>query len=366
VSERYAEQIAALGAPLLDLLYGLERSARHLAPGRLPALREHVAPFRFALDRALTEFRGVEPPEPMAALHEGLVEAAELAARAAELLVDSSDDTDTLPRLMASMRTHTLAVESLYPLHPVLPPVARFFAEPALHPTIAALDPESPGDRVGLFRTAGPDGVDGRGGFYAYVPERYDGSTPRPLIVALHGGSGDGRSFLWTWLREARSRECLLVAPTSRGPTWSFNGEDVDAAALHAILGWVREQWSVDPDRVLLTGLSDGATYTLFCGLREDSPFRALAPLSGVLHPSVLVSGGLDHVRGRRIYLVHGALDWMFPVELARITRDALEKAGAELVYRELEDLSHSYAREENAKILDWLGAPLDLPAAVD
>ena len=58
---------------------------------------------------------------------------------------------------------------------------------------------------------------------------------------------------------------------------------------------------------------------------------------------------------GRPIYLVHGALDWMFPVHTARMAREALQTAGARLVYREVEDLSHTYPRDENAKILDWL-----------
>jgi len=32
-----------------------------------------------------------------------------------------------------------------------------------------------------------------------------------------------------------------------------------------------------------------------------------------------------------------------------------LQEAGARLVYRELADLSHTYPRDENPKILDWL-----------
>jgi phospholipase/carboxylesterase len=45
----------------------------------------------------------------------------------------------------------------------------------------------------------------------------------------------------------------------------------------------------------------------------------------------------------------------MFPVHTARMAREALLAAGARLVYRELEDLSHTYPRDENPKVLDWL-----------
>ena len=122
------------------------------------------------------------------------------------------------------------------------------------------------------------------------------------------------------------------------------------------------ERWRIDASRVLLTGLSDGATFCLLRGLAEGSPFTALAPVSGVLHPWNFRNGNLGRARGRRIYLVHGALDWMFPVATARNARDALAQAGADVVYRELPDLPHAYPREENARILRWLDPRLALP----
>ena len=60
-------------------------------------------------------------------------------------------------------------------------------------------------------------------------------------------------------------------------------------------------------------------------------------------------------IRGLPIYLVHGALDWMFPVEIARQAHRTLQAAGANVVYREIDDLSHTYPREINAPMLDWL-----------
>ena len=46
----------------------------------------------------------------------------------------------------------------------------------------------------------------------------------------------------------------------------------------------------------------------------------------------------------------------MFPVAIARMAQKELERWGARVTYRELEDLSHTYPREENARILDWMG----------
>jgi phospholipase/carboxylesterase len=117
----------------------------------------------------------------------------------------------------------------------------------------------------------------------------------------------------------------------------------------------VSSQWKVDAESVLLTGLSDGATMTLLVGLGSDTPFTHLAPVSGVLHPMNFAIGNLGRARERPIYLVHGALDWMFPVSLAQEAARVLEESGADLVYREVADLSHTYPREENARIIEWL-----------
>ena len=43
----------------------------------------------------------------------------------------------------------------------------------------------------------------------------------------------------------------------------------------------------------------------------------------------------------------------MFDVDIARVARDVLTEAGAEVVYREI-PTSRTYPRDENAKILDW------------
>jgi phospholipase/carboxylesterase len=139
-------------------------------------------------------------------------------------------------------------------------------------------------------------------------------------------------------------------------------GPDVDDVALRSMVEYVRSRWRVKPESILLTGLSDGATYALLAGLSPDSPFTALAPLSGVLHPACLGEDRKAQIRGRRIFLVHGALDWMFPVQTARWAHEQLKAAGADIHCREVADLSHTYAREQNDAILSWFDPTLALP----
>lgn len=349
----FHQRLAELGPALLNALAAFEEVRRRLDPPRIAALREAVQPIADRLRQALAAFAAAPAPDGLGDLAAQLRRSAEAADAALELFCGEASPAQQIPRVLRAMHEHCRAQELLYPLRRVLPPVGRFFLEPAARERAADLDrdpdPEQP---TGIITARQKDGA--RGGFSLYVPEYYDAGRDWPLIVALHGGSGTGDDFLWTWLAEARSRGCLLLSPTSLGSTWSLMDEDVDAPALRAMVAYVREHWRVDADHILLTGLSDGATYTLLCGLQPDTPFTALAPVSGVLHPANVVNGNLERAAGRRIYLVHGARDWMFPIATARIAHRELQRAGADVVFREIEDLSHTYPREENGRILEW------------
>jgi phospholipase/carboxylesterase len=349
--QRFGEAVGRLAPIVLAGVEALERLLRWLHPPDLPDRAEALRPLRDALIDRSPPLEACPPPEGLEAFREDLLEAAVLTQRAMERFLDPGREGASAALL--GMHEHARAQARLYPLRRALPPIARWFAEPFRRDDLDSLEalPDSTA-RVGLMRSGEPDT---RGGFDLYVPESYDGSEPWPLVVALHGGSGHGADFLWTWLREARSRRVLLLAPTSRGSTWSLDASESDGRVLCEIATRVSAEWNVDRDRVLLTGLSDGATMSFLVGLGDRVPFTHLAPISGVLHPMNFALGNLDRARDRPIYLVHGRLDWLFPVALAREAARVLEEAGAALVYREIADLSHTYPREENARIIAWL-----------
>ncbi len=109
--------------------------------------------------------------------------------------------------------------------------------------------------------------------------------------------------------------------------------------------------------RLLLTGMSDGGTFAYVSGLAARSPFTHLAPVSAAFHPLLAPMADPERLRGLPIHIIHGALDWMFPVELAHQAQHALASAGAAVTLREVDDLSHAYPRELNGAILSWLAA---------
>jgi phospholipase/carboxylesterase len=348
-----------LSGDLTAALKAFEDGQRLFFPGIVPILRERFDPLAERLEKSLARFRSSQGPPGSNAMKEALLEASALCLDALRLSVEADYLEAFLANFRKAGRRVNRVMEILYPLHGVLPGINRFFLEKPLHGRERdILRPAGAADRLGLQHIGTDQHPYARGSFSLFIPESCEGPDPRPLVVALHGGFGHGRDFIWTWLREARSRRFLLVAPSSRGSTWSITGPDIDDEFLREVLRYITGRWSVDGSRILLTGLSDGATYLLKRALDEESPFTAFAPAAGILPPM-----DLRHARGRRILWVHGARDWMFPLWYAKTGYKLLKEAGAEITQEIIPDLYHAYPREKNDSILTWFDPALALPA---
>jgi phospholipase/carboxylesterase len=351
------EALVGLIPRVLGALDRLETINRHMHPARLPELTASPGHDDEALNTALTRLREAACPDHLEPFREQIVLATESVLRAHSGLREAGSAPDGRIGAIRASRQQYRAIEALYPLASVLPSVSRFFIEPARRDDAALLArieaARQPQPDTGVYHFDNDTAT--RGGFSVYVPEYLDRATPVPVVFALHGGSGHGRIFLWSWLREARSRGVIVVAPTATGNTWSLMEPDVDSAHLSRILDYVRQRWPVDPAKLLLSGMSDGGTFTLLSGLDSDSPFTHLAPVAASFHPLLATMAEPERIQGLPVYLVHGALDWMFPIQTGRTANQVLTMAGANVVFREIADLSHTYPRDENGAILDWL-----------
>lgn len=349
------DAVAATIGPLLAALETLAFVSRYLHPPALASLIDQISDVDGPLRAALAELDRAPRAAPLEALVAQLRGAAEAAIRAFEGLRTCLEGDNPLAGALRALRQGSHALEASYPLASVLPPVSEFFLTPAARANaalLASLSQHQRNDNTGVMHAANEH--DMRGGFSIYVPEYYDPIRRYPLIMALHGGRGHGRAFLWTWLREARSHGAILVSPTASGKTWSLTEPEIDSANIAAILARVQQTWNIDPTHMMLTGMSDGGTFALLSGLHEDSPFTHLVAAATGFHPMLAAMVEPGRISGLPIYLMHGALDWMFPVSNARAVSQTLREAGARITYREIADLSHTYPREQNEPVLDW------------
>ncbi|WP_407148665.1 phospholipase [Bradyrhizobium sp. ORS 86] len=352
MSEAVVDNIVAVLPPLLQTLESLSFVARNLNPPEFGRVME-IAGEPDATLQAVRP-RLADWPEKFAHIKTALDAAIDAALAGYAGLRAVQNGEGDLVSVFRALRYGPRALEALYPLTE-LPPVSSFFIAPELREDaeLQAKLAAVPNDDTGVFHERNEPGS--RGGFSMYVPEYYTPDRAWPLVMALHGGSGNGRGFLWSWLRDARSRGAILVAPTAMGSTWALMGNDSDTPNLNRILDQVRQRWRIDKTRMLLTGMSDGGTFSYVTGLDGASRFTHLAPVAATFHPLMAEMADADRLRGLPIFITHGRLDWMFPVQTARQTQGLLSAAGARAIYREIDDLSHAYPREINGEILQWL-----------
>jgi phospholipase/carboxylesterase len=355
MSEAVVDDIVAVLPPLLQSLEALAFVARHLNPSDFGRLMEAAG----TPDEALRSVRAQLAvwPSKFADVRTSIEAASDASLAAFAGLREVQNGNGDLVAVFRALRYAPRAQEALYPLAAKFPPVSDFFVDPTLRDDSAlkARLEQPAAANSGVLHDHNEPGS--RGGYSLYVPEYYTPDRAWPLVMALHGGSGNGRNFLWSWLRDARSLSAILIAPTATGPTWALMGEDTDTPNLMRMLETVRSRYNVDPKRMLMTGLSDGGTFCWVSGLDRASPFTHLAPVAASFHPLMAEMADAERLRGLPIFLVHGRLDWMFPVQVARQTSNLLSAAGADVIYREIDDLSHCYPREMNAEILRWLSS---------
>src|SRR5579859_7962202 len=232
---------------LLRSLETLVHIGRHLNPPELAAVMRAAGAPDADLVRPRSRLDGW--PDRLAPLREPVCAASDAALAAFEGLRAASD----LRGVFRALRHLPRAEEALYPLAAAFSPVSRYFLDPpsrADAALLARLDEAEGREGTGVFHVDHDNGA--RGGFSVYVPEYYRPDKAWPLVMALHGGSGNGRSFLWSWLAAARSVGAILVAPTAVGETWALMGDNPDTPNLARILRLVGDRWRLDGKRLLL------------------------------------------------------------------------------------------------------------------
>jgi phospholipase/carboxylesterase len=350
------DAIMALVPPLMEALERLQFIGRHLHPPHLDELLAQFADGDAEVIAGREVFAAAAWPDDLANFKRQVELVADEVCSAFEGLRASQSDPNGIMATYRALRHVARATEALYPIAAMLPPVSPFFVEPEARADQALMEKLNGADMgrddAGVRHMSNEKQM--RGGFSLYVPETYDATRPAPLIIAMHGGSGHGRDMLWTWLANARTHGAILIAPTSMGPTWSLMEPELDHANLMRMIEHVKSQWAVDDKRVLLTGMSDGGTFSYVLGLQSGAPFTHLAPIAASFHPFLIEMADPARVKDLPLYITHGALDWMFNIDMARTAHRAMVGAGANVTYREVSDLSHTYPRDENPRIMKW------------
>ena len=307
-----------------------------------------------ALLRASSAVERARPNADDTPTHEALRTALAHLALARETFLQPTAGMDFGASFLGSRGHQCQALEILYQARAELTLIDAFFRlsdDPGSQPEVQSND--------GIVRGIQHcDAGVGHNNYSLYVPEHYDTQTEWPLIIALHGGYGRGDEYLWSWLRAARSRGYLVLSPKSIGPTWSILQPGIDGDSVMRMLDKVCEEYAIDKSRILLSGLSDGGTFSYLLALAHPQRFAAVSPIAGVLSPMTDPLLRAGHGKDLPMYVIHGALDAIFPVQTVRSTTDLMRSLGYQVKYTELPDWGHALTYTINEKmVLPWFEA---------
>ena len=222
----------------------------------------------------------------------------------------------------------------------------------------------------GFVRLAYRDEVDGSPQYCrAYLPANYDPAKKWPLVIQMHGYNPANPVYVRWWAADSRyagidtefsgHQQVIYMEPHGRGNV-SYLGMG-DSDVVHAIAE-AKRLFSVDEDRVYLTGDSMGGWGTWNVSSRHPALFAAIAPVfGGVDYHSTMSEEELarlspldrflnekesswamaDGLLNVPIFVHHGDADQSVNVEYSRWAVRLLQRWGYDVRYREFPGRIH-------------------------
>lgn len=186
-----------------------------------------------------------------------------------------------------------------------------------------------------------------------YVPEAYDPKRAYPLILCLHGAGFTGEAYLDRWMPRLDENYILACPSISMGAWWTRSGEEL----VMQVLREVQARYHIDPDRIMLTGMSNGGIGTWIIGMHHADRFAGIAPMASgiddVLFPFI------ENLAHTPVYVIHGAQDQVMPVQLSRDLTKEMERRGILHYYREHQWThphagGHFFPKQELPDLVTW------------
>ncbi len=173
---------------------------------------------------------------------------------------------------------------------------------------------------------------------FEYVPAHAPDERLAAVIL-LHGSLGNWTGYFAQMVAFAEKAHVVVVAPSFGFGMWSRQGglRTIEATRQHMVTNL-----PVDPERIALVGISNGALGVSFAGLVHGEKYRSLAYLSGVLDQSVVGPERFAETwEGKPVLVVHGTDDPRISEPTVAGAVRAMSRAGARVTYERIPGASH-------------------------
>jgi hypothetical protein len=190
---------------------------------------------------------------------------------------------------------------------------------------------------------------DGIEHYYAVnIPPAYDPAKRYQVRFQLHGGIGartDNRPRGNGEIGVLAGAEQFYVLPYAweTAPWW---GDD-QVLNLNAIVDALKRTYNIDENRVVLSGVSDGATGGYYIVTRDTTPFASFLPLNGfimVLANSEINDGRIfpNNLRNKPMFVINGGRDRLYPTSIVEPFTRHLMRSGVDIEYHPQPEGEHN------------------------
>ena len=152
------------------------------------------------------------------------------------------------------------------------------------------------------------------------VPESYDGSSPTPLIVNIHG-SGSNAEEQAVYSNFPAVSDAIVALPQGTGDPQGFSlipgPANPDVQFVRQIVEAVSDDFCVDPARVYATGISNGSALSAELACAAPDLFAAIAMVAATVGPL-----GCEPSTQMPVLAFHGTADRIVPYDGGGVRSD--------------------------------------------
>jgi pimeloyl-ACP methyl ester carboxylesterase len=199
---------------------------------------------------------------------------------------------------------------------------------------------------------------------YVQLPPEYDPYRRYPTIVALHGEMGDAeREINWwagDWAGKQRTGQATRRGYIVIAPAWTearqarYGYSHREHAAVLKSLRDAGRRFSIDTDRVYLTGHSIGGDAAWDIGLAHPDLWAGVIPIAAQADRYCMFY--VDNAHCVPFYVVAGELDGVKMVANARANLDRWLRFGVDATVIEYRGRGHDDFYDEILRLFDWMG----------
>jgi polyhydroxybutyrate depolymerase len=158
--------------------------------------------------------------------------------------------------------------------------------------------------------------------YFLHIPPSYDGMTPTPLVIVLHGytQSPQGIAGMTAFSAKSDKEGFIVVYPEGRDQQWnvgfgSFGIGTDDIGFINELINRLGQSYVIDPKRIYVTGFSNGAMMSYFLGAELSDRIAAIAPVAGTI--GIVTNNGIERIpepsQPVSVIVFHGTADTSVP-----------------------------------------------------